>query len=99
MVKRTIDYLLGLPGRAAMAVAFAVVSAAALAWRARATLLEAAGAVALAVFAAGHVDRGAWLVAAVACITKAAEVDARARRSASTPGRSGRGITHPNAAP
>lgn len=79
---------------AVLAVAMAAVSVAAVVWRSMPLLLEAAGAVCLAVFVAAHLDHGAWLVAAAALILKAAELD-------TTPGRRprgvGRGITDPRA--
>lgn len=61
------------------AIASVVVAPAALAWRFRAELLEAAGAACLAVFVAAHLHRGGWLVAAVALVAKGAEMDRRAR--------------------
>lgn len=75
-----------------MAVAMAAVSVAAVVWRSLPILLEAAGAVCLAVFAAAHLDHGAWLVAAVALVLKAAELDNTPSRR---PQRGGRGITDP----
>lgn len=69
--------------RPLVAVVFTITSVlvapAALAWRYRAELLEAAGAACLAVFAAAHLERGGWLVAAVALVAKGTELDRRAR--------------------
>jgi hypothetical protein len=79
VVKRTFFKLRRLGVVIVFGVAGVLVAPVALAWRARADLIEATGAACLAYFVAAQVERGGWLVAAVALITKGAELDRRSR--------------------
>ncbi len=68
-----------IPSALVAVVAVLVLTPAAAMWRARASLIEIVGVAALAVFAAGLVDRGAWLVAGLGLVAKAVEIDRKAR--------------------
>jgi hypothetical protein len=68
----------------ARAVALRILIVAAAIWKATPSLLEAAGAIGLAVFAAGQLHRGGWLVVGLALVAKAREVEIRRRPPAPT---------------
>jgi homospermidine synthase len=80
VVKRSISSLRRAWVTAVLAVATLAMVPVALAWRARAELLELAAAGCLAFAAAAHVERGAWLVAAAAAGAKATEIARREAR-------------------
>ncbi len=79
MVKRLLTALRRVPVLLVDVVSLVVLTPAAAFWRARASLIEIVGVAALAVFAAGLVDRGAWLVAGLGLVAKAVEIDRKAR--------------------